>query len=102
MAELKALRPPGRALAFITFPGRTAKHNELVRRLHTALGTEAGASDVFTIRTSVSVKNAPGGRVPRLRWFTVIDPDEELRGRAREFGRVLLGIPGVRVETSGL
>lgn len=102
LAEVKALRRAGRALAFITFPGRTAPHSELVRGLHEKLMTEAGATGVFTLRTSVSLKGETGPLPPRLRWFTVIDSDESLRTRARTFSMALAAVPGAKVATLGL
>lgn len=102
MAEVKALRKTGRALAFITFPGRTKKHPELVRDLHLQLANETGATGVFTLRTSVSLRWGTGRIPPRTRWFTVLDADDELRGRGREYAAKLAGIPGVTVEVLGL
>jgi hypothetical protein len=58
----------------------------LVEDLQRLLLQEAGADRVITIRTSVSVPTSnSGARVPRLRWFTLIDPDEVLSQRVWEF-----------------
>jgi len=99
VSELQLLRRPGRAVAFITFPGRSMPHDELVRRLHDRLITEAGAQDVVTLRTNVSVPRFKGARsyVQRQRWFTVVDTNEGLRDRVCVFAKALACVPRVRV-----
>jgi hypothetical protein len=42
-SEVRLLRRPGRAIVFITFPGRSMPHRALVQRLHERLSIEAGA-----------------------------------------------------------
>lgn len=102
-AEVRALRRPGRAIVFITFPGRNKPHEVLVRELHERLRSEVGASAVVTVRTSVAVPSLkkPGGFVPRQRWFTVLDAGTDLRARIGTFAGELGALPraGVRLES---
>jgi len=99
-SEIRLLRRPGRAIAFITFPGRNMKHGALVHRLHERLAVEGGASKAITLRTSVLVPRAGASSsyVPRQRWFTVIDADAELTGRVQTFTKTLSSIPRVRAK----
>jgi hypothetical protein len=96
-AEIRLLRKPERAIAFITFPGRM-KHDALLRQLHERLMVEADASKLITLRTNISVPSAAGSRsyVQRQRWFTVVDPDAELTARAHAFSAALASVPRVR------
>lgn len=96
-SEIRLLRMSGRAIAFITFPGRSMKHNELLLQLHERLIAETGAGNIFTLRTNVSVPRAVGSSsfVQRQRWLTVIDPDAELIARAHAFAAALASIPRV-------
>lgn len=96
--EIRLLHEPGRAIVFITFPGRNLKHDALLKQLHKRLVAELGAEIVITLCTSVSVPRATGSRsyVPRQRWFTVVDPDAELMARANAFALALASVPGVR------
>ena len=48
---------------------------------HPGLRVSTGANRLMTIRTSVAVPLSNGLLVPRLRWFTLIDFDDELRQR---------------------
>jgi hypothetical protein len=97
-SEINLLRRPGRAIVFITFPGRTMPHDALAQRLHEQLSIKTGAKEIVTLRTNVSVPCAerPRSYVQRQRWFTVIDPDAELIARARAFANNLACIPRVR------
>ncbi len=97
-SEIRLLRKPGRAIVFITFPGRTMPHDALLRRLHERLAVEADTENGFTLRTNVSVPRAAGASsyVQRQRWFTVVDPDAELTARARSFAEALAAVPRVR------
>lgn len=101
--EVRLLRKPGRAIAFITFPGRSMPHDRLVRHLHERLRVEAGAESVVTLRTNVSVPRAAGSRsyVQRQRWFTVVDPDAELTARVYAFAKTLGPVPRVRTTVDG-
>ena len=94
-AEIRLLRKHGRAIVFITFPGRSMKHDALVQQLHERLADEAGTENIVTLRTSVSVPSA-AGYVPRLRWFTLVDPDDELIVRAQAFTKALASVRRVR------
>ena len=97
-SEIQLLREPCRAIVFITFPGRNMPHNVLLRQLHERLTIEACAEGVITLRTNVSVPSVEGSRsyVQRQRWFTVVDPDDDLSCRARAFAAALTSVPRVR------
>lgn len=97
-AEIRRLRRPGRSLVFITFPGRSMKHNDQVKHLHARLVEEGDASSVATLRTNVSVPRAEGSNayVQRQRWFTIVDPDSILIDRAQRFAEALASVPRVR------
>jgi hypothetical protein len=101
--EIRLLRRSGRAVVFITFPGRSLTHDALLRQLHERLGVEAGVENVITLRTNVSVPRAPGSRsyVQRQRWFTIVDPDAELTARAQAFAKALASVPRVRARLEG-
>jgi hypothetical protein len=88
-SEVQDLRRPGRAIVFITFPGRV-KHDILLQRLHDRLSGE-----VLTLRTSAAVPTTKGAYVPRVRWFTVVDPDAELTTRTQTFATALSAMPRV-------
>ncbi len=62
-SEIGLLRRPGRTIVFITFPGRSMRHDALAQRLHEQLSVEIGAKKVVTLRTNVSVP-ALSGRAP--------------------------------------
>ena len=98
LAEIRLLRKPGRAIVFITFPGRNLKHDALLRQLHERLAVEVGAETVMTLRTNVSVPRSAGSHsyVQRQRWFTVVEPDAELTARAQGFAIALASVPRVR------
>jgi hypothetical protein len=103
-SEIRLLRKHGRAIVFITFPGRSMKHDALLQQLHERLAVEADAENIVTLRTNVSVPAAerPRSYVQRQRWFTVIDPDAELIARARAFASNLTCIPRVRAVLDGI
>jgi hypothetical protein len=96
--EIRLLREPGRAIVVITIPGRNLKHDALLRQLHERLSAEVGAETVITLRTNVSVPRSAGSSsyVQRQRWFTVVEPDDELTARARAFAIALASVPRVR------
>jgi hypothetical protein len=97
-SEIRLLRKLGRAIVFITFPGRSMKHDALLQQLHEHLSVETGAENIVTLRTNVSLPLAIGSSsyVQRQRWFTVVDPDAELAARAQAFAIELAAIPRVR------
>lgn len=99
-SELRLLRQLGRAVAFISFPGRSMKHDALVQHLHDRLAEETGADRILTLRTSVSVLRSAGSAflVPRQRWFTVIDVDDALIDRATQYAGRLNAMPRVKAE----
>jgi hypothetical protein len=101
--EVQLLRRPGRAIVFITFPGRSKPHDTLVQLLHERLNHEASAQNAITLRTNISVPRAQSARsyVQRQRWFTVVDPDEVLSARVRSFAKILGTIPRIRVRVDG-
>jgi hypothetical protein len=100
--EICLLRRPGRAIVFITFPGRNLKHDALLWQLHERLA-EVGVESAITLRTNVSVPRAAGSRsyVQRQRWFTVVDPGPELTARAQAFAIALGSVPRVSAQLSG-
>lgn len=102
-SEIRLLRKPGRAIVFITFPGRSMKHDAFLRQLHERLLVDADAKNVVTLRTNVSVPRVTGSGsyVQRQRWFTVIDPDAVLTARARAFVDALESVPRVRAQLDG-
>ena len=101
--EIRLLRRPGRAIVFITFPGRNLKHAALLWQLHERLAVEVGVETVITLRTNVSVPRAAGSLsyVQRQRWFTVVDPGPELTARAQAFAIALGSVPRVSAQLSG-
>jgi hypothetical protein len=98
LSEVQLLRRVGRAIIFITFPGRTLPDDVLVQKLHERLRNETGAKTIITLRTNVSVPSVKrlGYFVQRQRWLTVIDPDQELVSRAHRYVDALRSIPRVR------
>jgi hypothetical protein len=102
-SEIRLLRKPERAIVFITFPGRSMKHDALLQQLHERLMVEADAGNLITLRTNVSVPRTAGSRsyVQRQRWFTVVDPDAELTARAQAFATALASVPRVRARLDG-
>ncbi len=87
--EIAALRKEGRAIVLIKFPPRGEKHQQHIQSYHRSLLTNAGATSATTIQTCVSVsmrnKNHIVQAIPRVRWFTLIDADAQLIGRAEDF-----------------
>lgn len=97
--EVRLLRRTGRSVVFITFPGRTLKHDAAVQKLHTDLVSIVGTQRVMTLRTNISVPRAGTPYVvQRSRWLTVIDPDQKLVLRAELFAERLSSVPRVRAQ----
>lgn len=94
-SELRLLRRPGRSIVFISFPSRSATYAEQVLRLHDRLRSDADADRVITLRTNVSVPRGDGSAylVQRPRWFTVVDPDDEIASRLDDFAIALNAVP---------
>jgi hypothetical protein len=97
-SEVRMLRRWGRAIVFISFPGRNKPHDEHLEELHRQLMQEAGTRNVVTLRTCVSLPRGDNsGYVPRQRWFTIVDADPRLYLTVRRFGKSLVAsIPRVR------
>jgi hypothetical protein len=79
----------------IKFPGRE-NHGQQIEEYHSLLQTKAGALSLVTVSTCVSVEVLNKGGllqgVPRIRWFTLVDADDALIERAKQFARKLNGI----------
>jgi len=69
----------------IKFPART-NHDTQLREFHEMLRGQTGAVCIATLRTRVSL------RYPSVRWFTIVDADDVLVERAKQFARTLNGI----------
>jgi hypothetical protein len=97
LSELKLLRRSRRTIVFISFPGRSAPHEMLLKQLHEKLARDVGAKQLRTLRTNVSVPRTEGSRsyVQRQRWLTLIDPDEQSIVRAHVFAGKLNSVPRV-------
>jgi hypothetical protein len=93
--EIAAMRRPGRAVVLIKFPKRE-NHDLQVKKHHGLLKAQTGAARLVTVRTCVSVavvnKRRTLQRVPRNRWFTIVDADDVLIERAKQFACNLNGI----------
>jgi len=85
-------------VVIIKFPGRQ-KHPEQIELHHKLLRSQTRASSVITVRTCVAIRSA-GGRpsVPRIRWFTLIDADNDLIERARQFADRLTAIEDCKAD----
>jgi hypothetical protein len=83
--EIEAMRQPGRAVVLIKFPARE-NHDRQLDAYHGLLGDQTGAMQIVTVRTRVWLQQ------PSFRWFTIIDADDALVERAKQFARRLNGI----------
>lgn len=93
IAEIAAMRKPGRTVVLIKFPGRGTTHAEQIEEYHTSLRSGSGALSVVTVRTNVFVNTSGLTRgVPRARWFTLIDADNLLIERVEQFAASLNAI----------
>jgi hypothetical protein len=96
VAEVAALRRPGRAVVLIKFPGRNDTHEKQIEAYHGLLRDQTGAVTMVTVRTCVSIgvlnKRRMLQKVPRVRWFTIVDADDALVKRAEQFVCKLNGI----------
>jgi len=69
--------------------------------LHQNVLEQTGAATVMTLRTSISVPSSkPGFYVPRLRWFTIVDPDQTIAARAHAFAAEALSVRRLKVSIS--
>lgn len=101
-SEIRLLRKPGRAVVFITFPGRSTTHDALLRQPHERSMVEADTGNVGKLRTNVSLPRAEGSRFcMQQRWFTVVDSDAELTARTQTFAAALARVPRVRTRLDG-
>jgi hypothetical protein len=91
VAEVVLMRRPERSVVLIKFPGHE-NHNRQIETYHASL-RQTGAISLITIRTCVSVEvlNKRGllQRIPRDRWFTIVDADDVLTERAKQFAHKL-------------
>jgi hypothetical protein len=86
VAEIAAIRKPGRTVVLIKFPGRDKTHAEQIEDYHTSLLSGAGARSAITLCTNVFISNSGQTRgTPRARWFTLVDADDLLIERAKQF-----------------
>ena len=96
VAEIAAMRQSGRTVVLIKFPGRGGNHARQIEAYHSLLRNQAGAISIATVRTCVSVlvlnKRGLPQRVPRTRWFTIVDVNDALIERAKQFVLKLNGI----------
>jgi hypothetical protein len=87
--EIAAMRKSGRTIVLIHFPNHTEKQYLQIASHQEEIARATEAESVFTIKTGVTVQRQnPYGanmRLHRSRWFTVIDGDEVIRNRAKEF-----------------
>jgi hypothetical protein len=85
--EIALMRKPGRAVVVIKFPERQ-EHDRQVEGYHGFL-QQTGAVSIVTIRTTVCVRVTNKGGlhrwIPRDRWFTILDADDVVAERTREF-----------------
>ncbi len=96
--EIAALRQPDRALVLITFPKRE-NHDLQVEKHHHLLQAQTGAASLLTVRTCVSVEIVNRrGRIPPNRWFTIVDADDSLIERAKQFVGNLNGIENCKAD----
>lgn len=99
LSEISSVRRPGRSIIVIKFPGREEFASQL-KKHHNQLKDGTGTVDLFTVmtRVSVSLNGRSKMRVPRFRWFTVIDTDGLLIDRALAYVKNLNEIEGVQAE----
>lgn len=99
--EVAAMRRPGQAVVLIKFPGRE-NHVIQIEAYHGLLRAQTGSVSIVTVRTCVSVevvnKNGRLQRLPRIRWFTMVDADSALIERAEQFARKLNGIENCKAD----
>lgn len=101
LEEIRALRRPGRTIALIKFPGRVT-FDAQEDAYHAGLKAGTGANRVITLRSSVAIPGSNGRKVPRFRWFTLLDYDDALADHVTAFTARLHGIAGARAHIRGL
>ena len=101
LAEVAAMRSSGRAVVVIKFPGRQ-NHDIQIAAYHSLLRDHLRSVSVITVRTCVSIeilnKNRESQKLPRIRWFTILDADDVLIGRAETFAKQIEGISNCRAD----
>lgn len=92
-SEIRRLHQPGRTIVLISFSRAQKTHTATLHEM--LLSEESGARSVITLRTNVSVPERPGATkvVQRARWFTLIDPDNDLIERMVRFSGMLKRLP---------
>jgi hypothetical protein len=91
--EVAAIRRPGRAVVLIKFPAHR-KHTLQLEQYHRDLLANTRCLSLLTLRISVHLKQ------PSIRWFTILDGNDELCARAERFGALLNTIEGCKCETA--
>ena len=95
------MRSSGRAVVVIKFPGRQ-NHDIQIAAYHSLLRDHLRSASVITVRTCVSIeilnKNRESQKLPRIRWFTILDADDVLIGRAETFAKQIDGISNCRAD----
>lgn len=86
--EIETMRRSGRAVVLIKFPARE-NHGSQLEAYHDWLRDQTHTSSIVTARTCVWLQQE---KIPRFRWFTIIDADDAVTQRARRFVHTLNGI----------
>ena len=94
--EIETLAAHGRPVVFIKFPGRQKYVDQIsdIERQFTRFNP-------ITLTTSTSVPTAHGGKVPRARWFIVLNATTEIQERTRVFSEKLNAIPDITSSLHG-
>lgn len=91
--EVRGFVGGNRCVVFIKFPGRSS-HSEQAIQLHEMAAKETGCDNIVTLRTNVSVPATKSGCfVPRIRWFTLINPCKLLHERLETFADAINACP---------
>lgn len=94
--EIEHLSRDGRAVILIRFPSRRGSHVEQLELHHRVLAPYGPK----TIRTCVQVRGKNGNPFPRIRWFTLLNAQEEMVAAAEAFVGRLGSISGVKATMS--
>jgi hypothetical protein len=96
--EIRSMRRERRTLVLIHFPSFAESWEQAVSAHHALISNATDAKNIFTIATSATVQRQNpfrnGVKIQRSRWFTVIDADKVIRGRAENFVKKLNSIEG--------
>jgi hypothetical protein len=96
LSEILALANGGRAVILIRFPSRQGTHLAQLEQHHLVLSDHKP----ITVRTCVLQSNRKGGYSPRIRWFTVMKPSNEMRASAHRFAIQLRSIKAASADVS--